>query len=107
VAVNETHERPPDAIAHRAAETASVKHLISHDQAPFLIGIDQRYIDRLDPVKKSGRSLFATIRGETGLVGSLVRAAVIASPQTLLNPQAQFTIDHRTVLMMLGEHDLA
>jgi hypothetical protein len=35
VAVNEPHERPPDAIAHRAAETASVKHLVSHDQAPF------------------------------------------------------------------------
>ena len=59
VAVNETHERPPHAIAHRAAETASSKYLISHNQAPFLIGIDQRYIDRLDPVKKSGRSLFA------------------------------------------------
>src|SRR5215813_8706040 len=39
VAVNETHERPPHAIAHRAAETASMKHLISHDQAPFKIGI--------------------------------------------------------------------
>ena len=52
VAVNETHERPPNAVSHRAAETASVKHLISHDQAPFLIGIGQRYIDRLDPVKK-------------------------------------------------------
>src|SRR5262245_18542806 len=63
VAVNETHERPPNAIAHRAAETASVKHLISHDQAPFLIGIAQRYINRLGPVKKSGISLFATIRG--------------------------------------------
>src|SRR5262245_38703156 len=67
VAVNKTHEWPPDAIAHRAAETASVKHLISHDQAPFLIGIGQRYIDRLDPVKKSGGSLFVTIRGQTGL----------------------------------------
>src|SRR5262249_30350515 len=67
VAVNKTHERPPDAIAHRAAETASLKHLISHDQAPFLIGIGQRYIDRLDPVKKSGGSLFATIRGQTRL----------------------------------------
>ena len=54
VAVNETHERPPDAIAHGAAETASVKQLISHDQAPFLIGIGQRYSDRLDPVKKLG-----------------------------------------------------
>src|SRR5215831_5450283 len=58
---------PPHAIAHRTAETASLKHLISHDQAPFLIGIGQRYIDRLDPVKKRGRSLFATIRGQTGL----------------------------------------
>jgi len=58
VAVNETHERPPDAIAHRAAETTSVKHLISHNQAPFLIAIGQRYIDRLDPVKKSSRSPF-------------------------------------------------
>src|SRR5262249_23366158 len=67
VAVNETHERPPHAIAHRAAETASLKHLISHDQAPFLIVIRQRYIDRLDPVKKSGIGLFATIRGQTGL----------------------------------------
>src|SRR5215470_11613577 len=67
VAVNETHERPPDAIAHRATETTSVKHLISHNQAPFLIGIAQRYIDRLDPVKKSGRSLFATIRSQTRL----------------------------------------
>jgi hypothetical protein len=74
VAVNETHERPPDPIAHRAAETASVKHLISHDQAPFLIGIGQRYIDRLDSVKKSGISLFATIRGQTGL-GSLNAAS--------------------------------
>src|SRR5262245_58074268 len=37
VAVNETHARHPHAIAHRTAETASVKHLISHDQAPFLI----------------------------------------------------------------------
>src|SRR5262245_39433642 len=67
VAVNETHERPPDAIAHPTAETASLKHLISHDQAPFLTGIGQRYIDRLDPVKKSGGSLFAMIRGQTGL----------------------------------------
>src|SRR5262245_27212785 len=41
VAVNETHERPPHAIAHRTAETAPVKHLISHDQAPFLIGSSQ------------------------------------------------------------------
>src|SRR5262249_21422269 len=64
VAVNETHERPLHAIAHRTAETASVKHLISHDQAPFLIGIGQRYIDRLDPVKKRGGRLFATIRGD-------------------------------------------
>jgi hypothetical protein len=52
MAVNETHERPSDPVSHRAAQTASMKHLISHDQAPFLIGIGQRYIDRLDPVKK-------------------------------------------------------
>ena len=62
VAVNETHERPPDAVAHRAAETASVKHLISHDQAPFLIGIGQRYIDRRDPVKKRGSLLHSPNR---------------------------------------------
>jgi hypothetical protein len=59
MAVNETHERPSDPVPHRAAETASVKHLISHDQAPFSIGIGQRYIDRLDAVKKKARvSLF-------------------------------------------------
>src|ERR1044071_5722751 len=42
VAVNETHERPADAIAHGATKTASVKNLISHDQAPFFIGTGQR-----------------------------------------------------------------
>src|SRR5262245_36334433 len=106
VAVNETHERPPDAIAHHAAETASIKHLISHDQAPFLIGIGQRYIDRLDPVKKRGGSLFATIRGDQtglgvtqrsfltfGLLHALKMRRGYCISATLLNPQAQFSID--------------
>src|SRR5262245_53766489 len=56
VAVNETNERPPDAIAHRAAETASVKHLISHDQAPFLIGIvNATSIDSIQSRKPDSR----------------------------------------------------
>jgi hypothetical protein len=94
VAVNDTHERPPDAIAHRAEETASVKHLISHDQAPFLIGIGQGYIDRLDPVKKSGISLFATIRGQTGLGVTHEKFGKCTSPlRCVLSPG--FTINLR------------
>ena len=53
VAVNKTHERPPDAIANRAS-SAMIK-LPSYS-------LGQRYSDRLDPVKKGGRSPFAQLR---------------------------------------------
>src|SRR5215831_9619691 len=83
---------PPHAIAHRTAETASLKHLISHDQAPFLIGIGQRYIDRLDPVKKRSGSLFATIRGDQTGLGVTQRSFLTFGPLHALKMRRGYCI---------------